>query len=176
MQREDYLTHSFWASALMQALWLPISAKKYEVRLLYDPDIPLLGIHKMGSKAGYHIDIQRYPCLCRSIHNGQDKEIPRCPSKTNGWTNVTCQTHAWEHCFHHKREWTCVMCWKVNEMGKVILLSGIKMANVTNVGMQNTHIIQSLYLTCTLFFISEYILHTSIIFKKWKRDTPAREC
>jgi len=100
---------------------------------------------------------RKYP----DVHpKGMDKQM-WCP-----------QAYAWEHHLHHTGGWTHAGCWKVNKMG-IILLTGIRKANVTNVDMKNTHIISLLHThTHTLFFISVYILHTSPMFLKVKKRYP----
>ena len=67
------LLHSWWECKLVQPLWRTVwrFLKKMEIKLPYDPAIPLLGIHRGNQNWRKHI----YPNVHRStVYNSQDME------------------------------------------------------------------------------------------------------
>jgi hypothetical protein len=59
MSRNRNPVHCWWESKLLQPLWkaVQIFFKKLEIKLPYEPVIPLLGIYPKEHKTGYSRDI-----------------------------------------------------------------------------------------------------------------------
>ena len=90
------LLHCWWECKLVQPLWRPVwlFLKKLEIKLQYDPAIPLLGIHTE------EIRIERDTCtpmfIAALFTIARTWKQPRCPS-ADKWIRKLCYIYTIEY-------------------------------------------------------------------------------